>query len=144
MAEDTRHFVVTIPAGTAKAAPVTTPLVMPVQIVRRIEWRVPNGPMGTMGWLLAMSGVPVLPVSQQSVYIVANSETGAWDTAGYPDSGAWQVTGYNTGSNPHSVYLTFHLDNIRREAGLLPLLSAYELGPSPDLSRAGPPVPGHR
>lgn len=140
MAEDIRHFTVTIPTGTTPAAPAVISIAMPVRTVSRVEWKVPPGPMGTMSFLLSMAGVPVLPVYGQKVYVTTDGKDGSWQVDSYPDSGAWQVTGYNSGTYPHSLLLTFWCQVPRRPAGLLPLIPAYELMPSPDLSRAGPPV----
>lgn len=142
MAEDVQHFQVTCPAGVTKAAPQVTSLGIPPRTVRRIDWRVPGGPMGIMGFLLAMGGIPVLPFPNQATYIVASGERGHWDLDGYPDSGAWQVQMYNTGGSSHSVYLTFHMDMPARPAGLRPQLAPHELSSAPDLSAAGPPVRG--
>lgn len=141
MADEIQHFTATIPAGTPKATPVTVTITMPPRIVRSVDWRVPSGPKGVFGWLLAMGGVPVQP-QPPGTYIVAHNETGTWNLAGQPDSGTWQVIGYNTGANPHSVYLAFHVDTIKRDTGLAPLIPAWELGPAGDLSQAGPPLPG--
>lgn len=141
MAEDVQYFQVSCPAGTPKATPVFTDLGLPPRIVREIDWRVPNGAMGTMGFLLAMGKKPVLPVTSFS-YVVANDETGSWRPTNYPDSGAWQVVMYNTGTSPHAVYLTFHMDLPVKPAALQALIPAYELMPAPDLSQAGPPVKG--
>jgi hypothetical protein len=142
VAEEIRHFTATIPAGTAQAAPVTVNVAMPPRQVTQIEWRVPNGPMGVFGWQVAMGGVKVFPVGSD-LFVVANGESGAWPLSDAPDSGAWQVIGYNTGGHPHSVYLTFHCEVPQQAQQLQSLLPAYELMPSSDLSKAGPPVKAH-
>lgn len=139
--QEIRHFTATIPAGTPVTAPVTVAVSMPVRIVRQIDWRVPNGPMGVFGWQIAMGGVKVFPTGGDS-YVVADGDTGSWSVENAPDGGTWQVIGYNTGVNPHSVYLAFHVDTVTPPAKLETLLPAYELGPSYDLSKAGPPVRG--
>lgn len=142
MAEDVRHFTVTCPAATPIAAPQTTGLAMPPRIVRRIDWRVPPGPMGTMGFLIAMGSVPVLPTAGVVLFVAVDDKDGYWELSSYPDSGSWQCLMYNTGANPHSVNLTFHTDLPARPVQLAPALAAWEIGPSGDLSRAGPPVAG--
>lgn len=139
MAEDIRHFTVTIPAGTPKLTPATVKIAMPPRTVHRIDWRVPTGSMGTFGWQVAMDGAQMFPTGGD-LYVVAHGQSGYWDVANTADSGAWQVIGYNTGVNPHSVYLVFHTDVPARPAVLTPLIPAYELSPAPDLSKAGPPV----
>lgn len=141
MAEDIRHFTATLPAGAGSFTVSTISLAMPVRVVRRVDWRVPHGPMGTMGWVLAMGGVPVLPTSNYD-WVIADGETGYWEVDGYPDSGAWQLQGYNSGANLHSVYLTFHCQFPARPRAARPLLSPLDVSSAPDLSRAGPPLAG--
>lgn len=139
MAEDIQHFTFTCPAGTPSISAQVSPLSLPPRIVRQVDWRVPNGPMGVMGFLLMMDSIPVLP-SHSLTWVIANDETGTWLPTDYPDSGSWQCAMYNTGVNPHSVYLTFHMDLPSRPAQLVPLLAASDIMPAPDLSKAGPPV----
>lgn len=141
MAREIQHFTATIPAGTPVASPVTVSLAMPPRIITRIDWRVPHGPMGVFAWQVAMGGLRVFP-SGGDTWVKANDEHGTWEVHGAPDSGAWQVIGYNTGANPHSVYLAFYADLPVKPVRLRPLIRASEFMPSPDLSRAGPPLPG--
>lgn len=138
MALEIQHFTVTIPAGTPITAPVTTAITLPVRIVRQVDWRVPAGPLGLMGWRLTMGKVKVLP--QGDDWVIANGESGSWHVDDLPDSGAWQVTGYNTGTHPHSVYVVMHCDLPNRPRQLPAPLPALGFMPAPDLSRAGPPV----
>jgi hypothetical protein len=139
MADDVRFFTVTCPAGTQKTAAQFSDLAIPPRVVRQVEWRVPNGAMGTMGFLLAMNRVPVLPVTSFT-WVVANDEHGVWYPSNYPDSGSWQCVMYNLGVNPHSVYLTFHMDLPESKPALQTLIPAYEIMPAADLSKSGPPV----
>lgn len=140
MAEDIRHFTTTCPAGTPATAALVIPITMPPRTVRRIDWRVPNGPMGTMGFLLQVKGGVILPVAGSFIFVVANGETGYWELDDYPDSGDWQVAMYNTGANPHSVYLTFHIDLPAKAPALLGLHDFTAPPFTADLSQAGPPV----
>lgn len=140
MAEDVRHFTVTTPAGSGSPAVTVTPIGFPPRIVRQVDWRVPSGPMGTMGFLLAMGAVPVLPVYGQSVYVIADGEHGTWTPSDYPDSGGWAVWAYNSGVNPHAVNLTFHLDVPARAIVPSAPLPLSQLQAAPDLSESGPPV----
>lgn len=138
MAREIRHFTATIPANTPLASPVTVNIAMPVRTVSQIDWRVPNGPLGMMGWQLAMGGVRVLPDHDQ--FLVANGESGTWHVDDQPDSGAWQVIGYNTGAHAHAVYIAMHCDPPVRIIAPPAPLPALGLMPAPDLSMAGPPV----
>jgi hypothetical protein len=139
MADDVQFFPVTCPAGTPKTAAQFTDLGLPPRVVRQVDWRVPNGWMGTAGFLLAMNRVPVLPV-KSFTWVVANDEHGTWYPTNYPDSGSWQCVMFNLGTVSHTVYLTFHMDLPEPQVKLQTLIPAYELMPSPDLSKAGPPV----
>lgn len=109
MAQEIREFAITVPAGTLKTAPLTTPIVFPERIVTDISWRVPPGPSGLMGWQLTSAGTPVIPI-QQGTYMITDNQADSWPLAGYLDSGNWAVTAYNTGIYPHTLYLTFLLD----------------------------------
>lgn len=140
MAREVRHFTASIPAGTPQNAPAAVALAMPVRQVSQIDWRVPNGPLGVLGWQLAMGGVKVLPLGDN--FVIANGESGTWHVDGQPDSGAWQLIGYNTGGHAHSVYLAFHCDLPVRIVAPPAPLPALGFMPSPDLSMAGPPIRG--
>jgi hypothetical protein len=139
MAAEVRHYTAAIPAGTAIAHPVTVPIVFPPRIVNSIDWRVAPGSQGVMGWQLAMGGVLVLPTSSDQ-WVIADGTSGTFTLDNYPDSGAWQVIGYNTGSYPHSVFLTFHLDLPSRPAAVPAPIHPLAFAGLNDLSKAGPPV----
>lgn len=110
-AVEVRSFVVTIPAGTPLAAPVTRNVPFPARVVNAIHWKVPPGPSGLMGWRLAMSGgIAVIPTG--GGWIITDGDSDTWNLTGQPDSGQWQVTGYNTDIYDHSVYLDFLLDMV--------------------------------
>ena len=141
MSEDIRHFTVTCPAGVPSTNATVFPITMPPRTVSRIDWRVPNGPLGLMGFLLAVKGGPILPIAGSFTFVIANGEGGFWELDNYPDSGDWQCQMYNTGANPHSVYLTFHTDLPVRPGPALPALTVRDLSYVPDLSMAGPPLP---
>lgn len=142
MAEDVQDFTVTCPAGTPQTNALFKFLGIPPRVVRRIDWRVPDGPLGVMGFLMSMDGVPLLPTPGKFVWVVANDERGYWELHDYPDSGSWQCTMYNTGTNPHSVYLTFHMDLPQRAPQLRAPLDFTAPPFGLDLSHAGPPLPG--
>lgn len=99
--------------------------------------------MGNVGWYLASSKVQQLPI-EAGQYVIAHDQTGFWTVEGLPDSGDWQLIGYNTGTVQHSVYVTFHLQVIKRAADQPTPLDRAALGEAPDLSQAGPPVRSRR
>lgn len=136
---DQFHYVVPVPAGTLQANPQITALAMPPRTVTRIDWRVPPGPQGNMGFLVGINKVPALPLPT-GTYVVADGNSGDWQIEGFPDSGAWTCIAYNTGTFQHSVYLTFHTKVIMGRTAPRELLAAPLLAPMPDLAAAGPPI----
>lgn len=109
MAIEVWAFQVTIPAGTPQSALFRQSITMPVRKVDILEWRVPPGPSGLMGFAVTMGGVTVIPHSP-GTFIVADDERSEWSLTDLPDSGAWQVSGYNTGVFDHTVYLRWLVD----------------------------------
>jgi hypothetical protein len=107
MAFMVQAFAATIPAGTPFSAMYSQALAVTDYPVVAIHWRVPPGPRGHLGWLLAQSGAPVLPLL--GGMIVADGQSDTWPLDNIPQSGAWSVQGYNTGTLPHTVYLEFEL-----------------------------------
>jgi hypothetical protein len=109
MAAEIRQFNVTVPAGTAIAAPQVSSLAMPARIVDLIRIRVPPGPRGAVGFAFGMAGTRIIPFNA-GAYVVADDEVLEWPLSGQPDSGAWQLFAYNLGANDHTLYITFHLE----------------------------------
>jgi len=143
VADEVRHLTATIPAGTASTAPAVVSIAFPPRTVRTIDWRVPPGPSGLMGWRLTMGGVQVLP-DDSAPWVIDDNHAGTFVTDGYPDSGAWQVTGYNTGIYAHSVYLTFHLDLPKVPQPARSLINPVLLMPLPDIRALDRPPGGAR
>jgi len=121
MAYEVRHFPVTVPAGTPLAAPQTTDVSFPVRDVIGVSYHLPPGCAGLVGFYLAMGGVSVLP-SAGPQFVIGDGSRGHWDLHDKPDSGAWQVIAYNTGANPHTIQIDFHLDLVERQPTLLDVL----------------------
>jgi hypothetical protein len=103
MARQIYSFAVTVPAGTAKLTPVTVPITTPVRTVTEIEVVIPPGPAGQMGFMVAMSGVPVIPYNSGE-WIIGDDDKINWPLDDFPDSGDWSVVAYNTGVYDHTVY----------------------------------------
>lgn len=142
MAEEVRNFTATIPAHTPVASPVVVGIAFPPRIVASIDWRVPGGPLGLMGWRLTMGGIQVIPTAGD-LWVIADGHSGVIRPSAELSSGAWQVTGYNTGANPHSVYLVFHLDLPQAKRAEVRLVPAWMLGNAPDLAGLYPNGPKH-
>lgn len=140
MAVEVRNFTATIPAGTPIGAPVTVDISFPPRVVASIDWRVPGGPVGLMGWRLSMGKVQVIPTAGDQ-WIVADGESGTIYPPAGLQSGAWQVTGYNTGTHAHNVYLVFHLELPTPAPAEVQLVPAWALGNYPDLTGLLPPGP---
>jgi hypothetical protein len=104
-------FAPTTPAGTTSAAPYTSSFAMPALEVRHIQWMVPNGPQGNLGWQITFSGQPFIPVN--GGYIVTDNETSGWELDNQPETGAWGFSAYNTGTYSHTVYFRFLLDPLK-------------------------------
>ena len=113
MAEQVRHFLVTVPAGTAKAAPQRTQITVPVMRLLQVDWHLPPGCAGLVGFFLSMGGVQVQPLPA-GTFVIGEGRSGSWHLDNAPDSGAWEVTAYNTGAQPHTVHLTLHVEPIVR------------------------------
>lgn len=118
MAREVRHYKVTVPAGTPQATPQITDVSFDVRIVRRIDWHLPHGCVGLVGFHIAMGGVPVVPLPKGE-FVIGDGEGGSWTLEDAPDSGAWQCVAYNTGGHAHTIHLTFHLDLLHRAPKLI-------------------------
>lgn len=108
MATEIRSFAVTIPANTPVTAPVTIPVTFPPRTVVQVDWQVPPGPSGLMGWSLTVAGQPVIPVNP-GAFIITDDRKQSWPLEDFPDQGQWQVTGYNQDIYDHTIYLDFLL-----------------------------------
>lgn len=113
MAEQVRHFLVTVPAGTAKAAPQRTAITVPVMRLLQLDWHLPPGCAGLVGFFLSMGGVQVQPLPAGS-FVIGEGRSATWHLDNAPDSGAWEITAYNTGAHDHTIHLTLHVEPIIR------------------------------
>lgn len=99
-------FQVTIPPGTPQATPLVTPTVFAPNVVERIQWRFPNGCNGAVGIQIGSRNVPVIP-GAKTQFFVQSGDTAGFDLEDMPDGGDWSVIGFNTGSFPHTILVTF-------------------------------------
>ncbi len=104
MAQRVEHFAVTIPLGTAIAAPQTTALTFNRGIVERIEILIPPGPSGLVGFRILHSGDVVIPYDRTQ-WIIADNEVIKWDLEEYPTGSAWSIRAYNTDVFAHTLYV---------------------------------------
>jgi hypothetical protein len=139
MHDDVFAFSITVPAGTAKAAPLTQDTSFNPAKVRKITWHFPRGPMGTTGFRVTSGRVQIIPANTGG-WIVRDGASGQFDLRDSHDSGKWEIQAYNTGINPHMLFVEFHIVYHQRRPKLLTLFSAETLAPVPDLHDAGPPL----
>lgn len=109
MAQRIERFEVTTPAGTTKAAPLTTNLSFPDGVVERLELLVPPGPRGFAGFKIRHSSQVIIPRSGSS-WIIADNYTFDWQLEGYPTGDKWSILTHNTDVFDHTFYLTFHVN----------------------------------
>lgn len=110
MADRIPAFRVTVPAGTAVAAPVTVDVSFPQATVTEIEIVIPDGHAGFTGLALAQAQQQVIPDNDGN-WIISNDEKIRWPVANTLDNGNWQAVMYNTDVYDHSFYVRFLLDN---------------------------------
>lgn len=137
-------FSLTIPAGTPKAAPVTFNTPVGNFILSGVEFVVPDGANGNVGFRLATGGQQVIP-DNAGAWLIASGEKIEWPLSGQLTTGAWQVIAYNTGLNDHTIQVRYLLDLIVNPAPLPPanLLSAAAIagGPAGVIAGTAPDAP---
>lgn len=101
-------FNVTIPAGTPQATPLVTPTVFPPNIVDSVEWVFPAGCNGLVGIQIGARAVQILPANAGQFFIRSGSEH-SLAVDDMHDSGDWSVIGYNTGTFPHTIQVTYRV-----------------------------------
>jgi hypothetical protein len=117
VAERIEAFTVTVPAGTPTSAPTSTPTVFDPGDVERIEVFIPSGHGGLTGFALFQAHNQIIPY-RGGQFIVDDDDTISWPVEGFLNTGDWQLTAYNLDVNPHSFYIRFLVNEIRRRATL--------------------------
>ena len=102
-----RHFNVSIPPGTPTASPLVTLTQFLPATVERIEWLFPAGCAGLVGIQIGARAVVIIP-HNTSQFITRTGDSAGVDLDGAHDTGDWSVIGYNTGTFPHTIHVTFH------------------------------------
>lgn len=124
MAERIELFNVTVPAGTLSTSPQTTALSFNDGDVEFVEFLIPPGPSGLVGFRLRHSGETVIPYDRAG-WIVADNEVIKWPLEGYPSGEAWSLMAYNTDVYPHTIYIRIGVRESRRSlivrASLVPI-----------------------
>lgn len=100
---------VTTPAGTAKAAAITTKTGIVNAVVNEIELLIPPGHQGLTGISVQWNGVGLVPFSQPPAFVVGDDYERAF-TIGEQIGGGLVVVTYNTDTVfPHTHYLRFNV-----------------------------------
>lgn len=108
--QEVQQFANTIPPGTLQAAPAVFPMRLLELGIEWIEWEVPPGPRGEVGFWIGSHGQPIIPfASGAAQWIVTDGRSAHWDTVNLPDSGDWEMRGYNIGILAHTVTVRFGL-----------------------------------
>jgi hypothetical protein len=100
-----------VPSGTASAAPVTTAVVLENATLVDVEIIVPPGHQGLTGIRVRMSGQQVLPWANDS-WIVADDYRRVFDVDTQIGARAVSLQGYNTDVFPHTFYVRFHIRSV--------------------------------
>jgi hypothetical protein len=97
---------ITVPAGTAVAAAMTTQLPFPDGVVDGVEIVVPGGVAGLVGFQILHSGQAVIP-RDSNQFIVTDGEVIKWPLSNFPTGGKWAARCYNTDQFDHTLYFRF-------------------------------------
>jgi hypothetical protein len=100
-----------VPAATSPNAPVQVLLYAQRAIITQIEFMLPPGPSGLVGFSLWHSSAQIIPKTAGQ-WIVANNETIRWnidDMSPWPD---WHLKAYNADVYPHTIYVRLLLDDL--------------------------------
>lgn len=107
------EFHLTTPAGTAEDNLDFQDINMPNLEVQWVQWVVPPGPLGNLGWQLWYSGALVVP--QNGTFVVTDDEKNSWELEELPTGGSWGLVSYNTGKYDHTLYLRFLLNPLAQQ-----------------------------
>lgn len=94
----------TVPAGTAAAAPISAVWALDQGTLIKVRIVVPSGHNGLTGIRVLWAGTPIIPYAG-AAYIVANNEQMEWEINQEVNIGSVSIQAYNTDIYPHSFYL---------------------------------------
>lgn len=101
----------TVPPGTAIAAPVNQAVVLENNLLVDVELEVPSGHAGFTGIRVSSSKQQILPWGN-SQWIIANDYVRVFAWNEEIGANAISVQGYNTDVVAHTFYLRFHIVNL--------------------------------
>lgn len=108
-------FVVTVPANTLITAPQTMPLALDNWELESVDFEVPPGPAGLVGFQLLNNGVAWLPYGGVD-WVVWDNRTQNFPLTDQPNGSGWAVKAYNAGAYQHQVTLRFHVNPVDNPA----------------------------
>ena len=111
MADRIELFQVTVPAGTAIAAPLVTATNFADGEVTRIIVTIPPGPSGFSGFKFMHLGGPVIPYTGNG-YVIGDDRVVDWSVTNMPTATGWQFVAYNTDIYDHTYYIEYLIDEI--------------------------------
>lgn len=111
MSDRLEWFSVTVPANTAKTAPITKSLAFLQGQVVEIDVKVPPGPSGNVGFFISAGGTQYVPRTRGS-FVVPDNDYFTWPLINAINSGAWSITAYNTDIFPHTIQIGFQVNEL--------------------------------
>jgi len=115
-----------IPAGTPIAAPVSTLLFTTRGTVTELEFLIPPGPSGLVGFAITHSSEQIIP-DIPGQWIIADNDIIHWPLNGYSDQPGWRIKGYNLDVYAHTIYVRVLIDDWRPGNGVLAPVVAAEI-----------------
>lgn len=112
MSDRVEYFDATIPAGTPVGSPVTLPMVFDQGNVTQIEVKIPPGPSGNVGFHIQAGGSQYVPRTL-GAWIIADDDYLIWPMDNAINSGSWALSGYNTDIYDHTLYVSFHVNELQ-------------------------------
>lgn len=113
-----QSFPCVLPPGTTPSAPTVVPMQLGIWSPAWIEFDVPSGLAGAVGFYVAASGQQYIPfrVGNTPTWLGLNSVSKHYDLHNQPTSGDWSLVGYNQGNFQHIITVTWGLVLIQAAA----------------------------
>jgi hypothetical protein len=111
VADRVEVFAIPVAIGSSSSAPVATAMTFTPGIVTEVEFVIPPGPCGLVGFFLAYNSQRIIPY-QPGAFIITDDEIIRWPVSNMPTGGKWQIFAYNADVYPHTLYVRFLVDEI--------------------------------
>ena len=111
MAVQINQTTVVVPANTPKTALSVATISLPLLQIESIDLEVPPGPVGLMGFYIALSGQQWIPWNAGE-FIVWDNYRDSCDLQNQLIGVPWEVHAYNLdAANSHEIVVRFHLND---------------------------------